>query len=79
MAAVTMQTTLAPKTAFLGSVAGRLSRTSASVVLSGPVSRSLKVEAKGNWLPGSTSPKWLDGRYGESDHHSPRSARFPFA
>jgi light-harvesting complex I chlorophyll a/b binding protein 4 len=59
MAALCAQTSLT-KTVFLGSVASKLGKT-VSVTVAAPTRRSLKVEAKGNWLPGSTSPAWLDG------------------
>jgi light-harvesting complex I chlorophyll a/b binding protein 4 len=56
----TMQASSVARSSFLGAASSRLTRvTRASVPAVS--SRSLKVEAKGNWLPGSDSPAYLDG------------------
>ena len=58
MASVTARAPVAalrPSSAFLGH-SSRLGRTAS------PTRRSLKAEAKGEWLPGLPSPSYLDGR-----------------
>ncbi|CAI7910935.1 unnamed protein product [Closterium sp. NIES-54] len=63
MASITMQaasTAVLAKSAFLGAGQSRLAKSTRAAAQSAFVS-ALKIEAKGNWLPGSTSPAWLDG------------------
>eukprot|EP00475_Leptophrys_vorax_P042423 TRINITY_DN7_c0_g1_i1.p1 TRINITY_DN7_c0_g1~~TRINITY_DN7_c0_g1_i1.p1 ORF type:complete len:248 (+),score=17.60 TRINITY_DN7_c0_g1_i1:119-862(+) len=62
MASVTMQaaTAVVAKSTFLGAGQSRLARSTRAAALPTSIS-ALKIEAKGNWLPGSTSPAWLDG------------------
>lgn len=68
MAAVTMQASAAAafssRSRFLAGAAGRLNReVSVRVLPSTWASTSFKVEAKkGEWLPGLTSPSYLNGR-----------------
>ena len=60
MASVTMQVSSGLKSAFVGVGRTTLSKPARVAVSAGP--SVVKVEAKGNWLPGSTSPAYLTGR-----------------
>ncbi|CAI7755065.1 unnamed protein product [Closterium sp. NIES-53] len=61
MASVTMQAaSVVARSTFLGAGSSRLARSTRANAQPASIS-ALKIEAKGNWLPGSTSPAWLDG------------------
>eukprot|EP00897_Mesotaenium_endlicherianum_P003021 jgi/Mesen1/2747/ME000169S01918 len=60
MASVVMQAVCSPAV-FKSSFLGAQTNFARSVSLAAPRARSLKVQAKGEWLPGLASPAYLDG------------------